>query len=108
LTHDGPIAIDHDLSFPTVPLRDFAATVSTNIVGQQKRVINGKSHDFAVDGVSSRNYYMPLVIDWEMYKVIMAIDLNELKNMCEGCGLTRHEIQAAMSRTDALKKQPKS
>jgi endo-1,4-beta-D-glucanase Y len=46
---------------------------------------------------------MPPVIDREMYKVIMAIDLNELKNMYEECGLTRFEIQAAMSRAEALK-----
>jgi hypothetical protein len=102
LTKDGPVAIDHDLSFPTDPPRKFAATVPTNIAVAQRW--RGKLVGRAVDNKSRRNYCMPPVIDEEMYKVIMAIKSDELENMYEECGLTRPEIQAAMSRVEALKK----
>jgi hypothetical protein len=46
---------------------------------------------------------MPPVIDSEMYDIIMAIDLTDLENMHEGCGLIMHEILAAISRAGALK-----
>jgi hypothetical protein len=101
LTKDGPVAIDHDLSFPTDPPRDCAAIVPFDIAVDH--VIDDKPYELAVDGVSPRNYCMPPVIDWEMYKVIMAINLTELKNMYEECGLTRFEIKAAISRAEALK-----
>jgi hypothetical protein len=103
LTKDGPVAIDHDLSFPTNPPRDFAATVPTEIAVAQQR--QGKLVGRAVDGISRRNYCMPPVIDKEMYKVIMAIDLNDLENMYKECGLTRFEIRAAMSRAWALQSE---
>jgi hypothetical protein len=96
LTKDGPVAIDHDLSFPTNPPRNFATTVPTKIA------VGKPPDDCAVDGVSPRNYCIPPVIDREMYEVIMAINLTDLKNMYKECRLTRHEIQAAMSRARAL------
>jgi hypothetical protein len=100
LTKDGPVAIDHDLSFPTNPPRDFAATVPISIVVEQQW--QGELIGRAIDNKSPRNYCMPPVIDREMYKVIMAIDPDVLENMYRECGLTRHEIQAAMSRARAL------
>jgi hypothetical protein len=36
LTKDGPVAIDHDLSFPTSPPRDFAAKVPINIAVERE------------------------------------------------------------------------
>jgi hypothetical protein len=99
LTGDGPVAIDHDLSFPTNPPRAIAGTVPVAIVSSVSRNPYNKS----VDGVSYRNYCMPPVIDQEMYEVIMAIDLDKLKNMYEECGLTRSEIDAAMARAEGLK-----
>jgi hypothetical protein len=105
LTKDGPVAIDHDLSFPTNPPRKFAATVPLQIAVRHQ--LSGKPAIMAVDGIKSRNYCMPPVIDEEMYKVIMAINPDKLKNMYEECGLTRHEIQAAMSRVRALQSAAK-
>jgi hypothetical protein len=94
LTKDGPVAIDHDLSFPTNPPRGIAGTVPLSLVAQ---------FGVAVDGISPRNYGMPPVIDREMHDVIMAIDLPALKNMYEECGLTKPEVDAAMARARGLK-----
>jgi hypothetical protein len=93
LTSDGPIAIDHDLSFPTNPPRELADTVPTIIS-------TGAS---AIDYKTARNYCMPPVIDREMFDVIMAIDVDTLANMYQECGLTRLEIQSALSRARGLK-----
>jgi hypothetical protein len=98
LTKDGPVAIDHDLSFPTNPPRNFAAMVPATLVS-----LGPSTKEEAVDGRSPTNYCMPPVIDQEMYDVIMAIDLGELKNMYEECGLTRSEIVPAMARAKGLK-----
>jgi hypothetical protein len=53
LTKDGPVAIDHDLSFPTDPPRKFAATVPFQIA--VRYVPNSGNYNLAVDGVSPRN-----------------------------------------------------
>jgi hypothetical protein len=98
---DRPVAIDHDLSFPTNPPRDFANTVPITLV-VPCTMQGGKSGYCAIDGKSYRNYCMPPVIDEDMYNVIMAIDLTKLEDMCKECGLTRPEIAAAMNRARGL------
>jgi hypothetical protein len=93
-TEDLPVGIDHDLSFPMNPPRNFAGSVPDRL---------GNGHDRAVDGAARRNYCMPPFIDGQMRDVIMALDLEELEAMYRECGLTRLELSAAMSRARALK-----
>jgi hypothetical protein len=102
LTKDGPVAIDHDLSFPTNPPRNFADKVPWSLVFLFQKP-QSQSIERAVDGKSPRNYCMPPVIDEDMYKVIMAIDLPRLETTYQECGLTRPEIGAAMARAHGLK-----
>jgi hypothetical protein len=102
LTKDGPIAIDHDLSFPTNPPRGFAGAVPWGIVSIFQ-MPNGSLQEMSIDGVSWRNYCMPPVIDRDMYNAIMAIDLLRLEATYWECGLTRPEIDAAMARASGLK-----
>jgi hypothetical protein len=103
-TKDGPVAIDHDLSFPTNPPRNCASLVPTLIaVPFQVQTEDGiRVRERAVDNVFYRNYCMPPVIDREMYNVIMAIDLQNLEATYRECGLTRFEIGAAMGRARGL------
>ncbi|MDR2432544.1 MAG: hypothetical protein LBD34_02210 [Puniceicoccales bacterium] len=108
LTENGPVAIDHDLSFPTSPPRDFADKVPKSLVGlfqvrsrQKKKLI---TTELAVDEKSPRNYCVPPVIDQEMFGIITAIDLDKLRATYQECGLTRLEIQAAMGRAEGLKR----
>jgi hypothetical protein len=92
-----PVGIDHDLSFPTKPPRNFADSIPDQLVkfdGQR---------EYAIDGVSLRNYGMPPFIDSEMRNVIRALDLKELEAMYGECGLTRPQLSAAMSRARGLK-----
>ncbi|MDR1173423.1 MAG: hypothetical protein LBK24_01355 [Puniceicoccales bacterium] len=108
LTKDGPVAIDHDLSFPTNPPRSFAYSVPDRIVAIFQGLDPANSSQMisierAVDDRSRRNYCMPPVIDRGMYDVIIAIDLGKLETMYQECGLTRHEIGAAMARAQGLK-----
>ncbi|MDR0742206.1 MAG: hypothetical protein LBE98_01960 [Puniceicoccales bacterium] len=100
LTKYGPVAIDHDLSFPTVLARSFAGTIPNSIRSYTRGPV-----DHANDGITSKNYCMPPVIDEDMYKVIMAMDLDELKSIYQECGLTRYEITPALARAQALKKK---
>jgi hypothetical protein len=102
LTGDGlPVAIDHDLSFPTNPPRNFAGIVPT-MIAVPFRTQWGPM-EAAIDGKSPGNYCMPPVIDREMYDVIMAIDLPRLEATYRDCGLTRTEISAAMARAKRVK-----
>jgi hypothetical protein len=102
LTKAGrPVAIDHDLSFPTNPPRNFAGIIPTMIAVPFQTRFGHRER--AIDNVSWRNYCMPPVIDQDMYNVIIAIDLGELKATYEECGLTRPEISAAMARAQGLK-----
>jgi hypothetical protein len=94
LKDDKPVAIDHDCSFPTFGARIFAYTIPETL-----QAIDGLS----IDGQMSRSYCMPPVIDENMHKVIMTIDLDALENMYRECGLTKHEIEPAMARARALK-----
>ncbi|MDR1457242.1 MAG: hypothetical protein LBI47_00080, partial [Puniceicoccales bacterium] len=103
LTGDGPIAIDHDLSFPTDPPRKFADKISRVLV-YKHQTPQGHPVDAAIDGKSPRNYCMPPVIDRDMYNVIMAIDLPALENMYKEHGLTKPEIGAAMARAKELQR----
>jgi DNA-binding transcriptional ArsR family regulator len=107
VTKNGPTAIDHDLSFPTKSARKFADSVPETLVAifqnSNGLLWEGSTTGQSVDGISVRNYCMPPIIDRDMYNVIMAIDLDELKNMYQGCGLTRPEIDAAMARARGLK-----
>ncbi|MDR2779157.1 MAG: hypothetical protein LBB16_02625, partial [Puniceicoccales bacterium] len=104
LTANGPVAIDHDLSFPTYPPRALADTVPTEIVCSYESLENlGQYIEAAIDCRSNRNYCMPPVIDRKMFDVIMAIDVDTLANMYQECGLTRLEIQSALSRARGLK-----
>jgi hypothetical protein len=99
LTEGGPVAIDHDLSFPTNPPRNFAAQVPQVLAKEVREGV-----DLAVDNESPRNYCMPPLIDREMYDVIMSIDLRALENMYNEHGLTRYEICAAMNRAVELQR----
>jgi hypothetical protein len=101
LTRDGPVAIDHDLSFPTNPPRGFADGVPLNIT-KSRQVRWNMTIEQAIDGKSPRNYCMPPFIDKDMYNVIMGIDLGKLEGMYQRCGLTRPEIAAAMRRAQML------
>jgi hypothetical protein len=100
LTKNGPVAFDHDSSFPTNPPRNFAGTVPW-VLGPTSQTPFGP-RGRAIDNISWRNYCMPPVIDRDMYNVIIAIDLGELKATYEECGLTRPEISAAMARARGL------
>ncbi|MDR0742207.1 MAG: hypothetical protein LBE98_01965 [Puniceicoccales bacterium] len=102
-TKNGPVAVDHDLSFLTYPPRSFASIIPKVIVMPTDRVEGDHSVETAVDGVKTSNYCMPPVIDWEMHTVIMNIDLNELGEMYRECNLTRLQIEAAVERVRALK-----
>jgi hypothetical protein len=101
LTADGPVAVDHDLSFPTNPPREFAGTVPLNITKSRWAWWNIVIEQ-AIDGKSHRNYCMPPFIDEDMYNVITNINLDELEGMYQRCGLTRLEISAAMDRAQVL------
>jgi hypothetical protein len=100
LTAGGPVAIDHDLAFPTNPPRSFAGTVPWRLV-QTIQTLRGP-RERAIDDQSWRNYCMPPVIDREMYTVIMAMDLREFAVALRECGLTKPEIGAAMERARGL------
>jgi hypothetical protein len=89
-TKDGKvIAIDHDLSFPTISTRTFPDTLPKTLK--------------AVDGLKTNSYCMPPVIDEEMRIVITNLDLDALEKMYRKCGLTKPQIKAAMARAKALK-----
>jgi hypothetical protein len=102
LTGDGPIAFDHDLSFPTDPPRNFADKIPLRLVSTVRTLLGPKEVAIDCKPGTLRNYCMPPVIDREMYDVIMAIDLPALESMYEECGLTRLEIGAAMARAEGL------
>jgi hypothetical protein len=102
-TKNGPIAVDHDLSFPIHPPRSFASIVPTVIALHTGQYEDGHPIKNAVDGMASGNYCMPPVIDTDMYNVITKLDLDELVSMYQKCGLTRLEIEAAKARAQALK-----
>ncbi|MDR2603521.1 MAG: hypothetical protein LBC11_03100 [Puniceicoccales bacterium] len=97
-----PVAIDHDLSFPTSQARTFAGTIPKFIVRSDKTE-DGHSVEVAADGLRTSSYCMPPVIDNDMLAVIRAINLDELRKMYQECGLTSLEIDPAMARTEALK-----
>jgi hypothetical protein len=101
LTADGPVAIDHDLSFPTNPPREFAGAVPKTLSIPFQR----PDLYLAIDRVSMRNYCMPPFIDEDMYNVITNINLDELEGMYQRCGLTRHEIAAALDRARELQNE---
>jgi hypothetical protein len=107
LTENGPVAIDHDLSFPTNPLRNLPDQVPESLVDlfqvPSRHKKKSLTLELAVHKKSPRNYCMPPVIDQEMFDVIMAIDLDKLRATYQECGLTRFEIQAAMGRAEGLK-----
>jgi hypothetical protein len=101
LTEAGPVAIDHDFSYPTNPPRRIAEEIPMNLVATFQTP-GSQFKEGAVDGVLDRNYGMPPVIDREMYDVIMAIDLHKWEGMHKECGLIELEVRAAMARTRGL------
>jgi hypothetical protein len=90
------VGIDHDLSFPLERQRPhIAGAVPFHLVNPNERA--------GVDGIGNRNYGMPPFIDTQMQTVIRVLDLGKLESMYRECGLTRPEIEAAMSRARGLK-----
>jgi hypothetical protein len=104
LTKNGPVAFDHDLSFPTHPPRSFASIIPKVIAMTMGMPEDGRPA-VAVDGVMTHNYCMLPVIDSEMYTIITNLDLQKLKGMYQKRGLPRSAMKAAMARAQALKKK---
>ncbi|MDR1891345.1 MAG: hypothetical protein LBQ23_04225 [Puniceicoccales bacterium] len=103
-TRSGPVAIDHDLSFPTHPPRSIASIIPKVLALDTGRLSkNGHPIKNAIDGVTPLNYCMPPVIDTDMYNIIKDLNLDELSKTYQRCGLTRLEMEAAMARAQALK-----
>ncbi|MDR1528516.1 MAG: hypothetical protein LBS22_02955 [Puniceicoccales bacterium] len=74
MTKYGPVAIDHDLSFPTLFSRSFADTIKLDA----GRVKNGRHVQNAVDGMTPNGYCMLPVMDEDTYALTMAVDLDDL------------------------------
>lgn len=96
------VGIDNDLSFPTATKRPRIASRLPENLGAGFGIFAS-----GVDGVGMRNYGMPPVIDGEMYRAIMDLNPQEIKNSLQnppwGMGLSLQEAEAAMDRAIALR-----
>jgi hypothetical protein len=98
--HSGEriLAFDHDLSFPRLSHRSFAADVPLTLgIRREKRQLE------RVDGSWGRNYAMPPLIDGEMLLAIRRLSILDLESLYRSVGLTRLEIHPALARAEKMK-----
>ncbi|MDR0693117.1 MAG: hypothetical protein LBF49_00900 [Puniceicoccales bacterium] len=91
IQNEQVVAFDHEFSYPILSSRTFASMIPTAVS--------------AIDGMESKSYCMPPVIDEDMFRLVESLELDKLENMYREYGLTSLEIDPAMARARALKEK---